>query len=166
MTSQTERALERIAKCTDPKQLRQMSLNAHRKGENEVRRAAQRRLYEVLPSEQPGTLEYDVWQSIYALEGELSDERGKTTRLSRTRQKIARDGEQRTVADLVLRKVSDGFRMLIDRDLPELTFEAVALKHADRFDAQVLAAAEHRLRDTGFVLDLSGASGKPSLRRN
>jgi hypothetical protein len=125
-------------------------MNAHNKGEEQVRRAAMLRLYEILPSEKPGTLEYDVWQSIHALEGELSHERGKTTRLSRTRQKITRDGEQGTVADLVLGKVSEGFRMLVERDMPQLTFEAVALKHADRFKGSVIAAAKQRLEESGY----------------
>jgi hypothetical protein len=40
--------------------------------------------------------------------------------------------------------------MLVDRDLPQLTFEAVALKHADRFPKNVLAAADRRLRDVGY----------------
>lgn len=150
MSDATQRALDFVAKCNDPRQLRQMASNARRQGEEEVRRAAQRRLYEVLPSEKPGTLEYDVWQSIYALEGELSDERGKTTRLSRTRQKIARDGEEGTVADLVLGKVSEGFRMLVERELPELTFEAVALRHARCFDRRVISAAEQRLKEAGY----------------
>lgn len=141
------RALARIASCNDPRQLRQMAKNARAKGEEEVRLAAQRRLYEVLPSEEPGTLEYDVWQSIYALEGELSDERGKTVRLSRTRQKITRDKEAKTVADLVMGAQSEGYRMLIERGLKELTFEAVALRHPDRFDQSVLDAAQSRLSD-------------------
>lgn len=140
------RALSRIASCTNPSELRQIAKNARAKGEEEVRFAAQRRLYEILPSEQPGTLEYDVWQSIYALEGELSEERGKTVRLSRTRQKIARDKEEKTVADLVMGKESEGFRMLLERDLPDLTFEAVALKHRDRFHDNVIAAAAKRLQ--------------------
>jgi len=146
----TERALLFISRCSDPKQLRQVSLNAWRKGDEQVRRAAQLRLYEILPADKPGTLEYDVWQSIHALEGELSDERGKTTRLARTRQKIARDGELGTVADLVLGKMSEGFRMLIERDMPQLTFEAVALKHASRFTADVVSAAKQRLLEAGF----------------
>ena len=150
MLDKTQRALELIVRCADPKKLRQIAANAHRNGEEEVRRTAMLRLYEVLPSEKQGTLEYDVWQSIYALEGELSYERGKTTRLTRTRQKIVRDGEQTTVADLVLGKVSEGFRMLVDRNLPELTFEAVALKHTDRFDERVLAAAGQRLSEAGY----------------
>ena len=139
------RALARIASCTNPSELRQIARNARAKGEEEVRLAAQRRLYEVLPSEQPGTLEYDVWQSIHALEGELSDERGKTVRLSRTRQKITRDKEVKTVADLIMGSQSEGYRMLIDRDMKELTFEAVALRHPDRFDKLVLDAARDRL---------------------
>ena len=150
MSDPVQRAHEIVAKCTDPKQLRQIAANAHRKGEEQLRRAAMLRLYEVQPSEKKGTLEYNVWQSIYALEGELSHERGKTTRLFRTRQKIARDGEQGTVADLVLGKVSDGFTMLVERDLPELTFEAVAMKHPSRFDRKVLSAAEKRLREAGY----------------
>jgi hypothetical protein len=141
----TQRAFQLIAKSSDPKQLRQIAANAHRKGEEQVRRGAMLRLYEVLPAEKKGTLEYDVWQSIYALEGELSHERRKTTRLSRTRQKIARDGEEQTVADLVLGKVSDGFRMLMERDMPQLTFEAAALRHTSRFDNDVIRAARDRL---------------------
>ena len=139
------RALARIANRTSPNELRQIAKNARAKGEEEVRLAAQRRLYEVLPSEQPGTLEYDVWQSIYALEGELSDERGKTVRLSRTRQKITRDKEAKTVADLIMGSPSEGYRMLIDRDMEDLTFEAVALRHPDRFEQRVLDAARDRL---------------------
>lgn len=153
MSDRTQRALDLIANCNEPKQLRQIATNAHRKGEEPVRRTAMLRLYEVQPSEAPGTLEYDVWQSIYALEGELSHERGKTTRLSRTRQKIARDGEDGTVADLVLGKVSDGFRMLVGRDMPKLTFEAVALRHPDRFSSQVIQAARSRLSEAGFDPD-------------
>lgn len=144
--SRVERALLRIRTCTDPEQLRQMSLNAHRQGQEDVRRAAQLRLYEVLPSAKPGTLEHDVWQSIYALEDQLKAERGKTVLLSRTRQKISRDGEERTVADLVLGKESEGFRMLTERNMTELTFEAVALRHPDRFDENVRKAATKRLQ--------------------
>lgn len=144
-----ERALEYIAQCSDPEKLKTMVENARTGGEYEVRRAAELRLYEVLPSAQPGTLEHDVWQSIYALEGSLKDERGKTVLLSRTRQKIKKDGEHKTVSDLVLGKVSDGFTMLLDRDMPRLTFEAVALRHATEFAQDVLAAAEARLLERG-----------------
>ena len=153
-----ERALQYIARCNDPEKLKAMIENAGNAGEYEVRRAAELRLYKVLPAAQPGTLAHDVWQSIYALEGALKDERGKTVLLSRTRQKIKKDGEHKTVSDLVLGKISDGFTMLLDRDMPRLTFEAVALRYAAEFDANVVAAAEARLLERG--VDPTLAEGK------
>lgn len=144
-----DRALQLVATCSEPKKLRHLIENARRQGEADVERAAMLRLYSILPEEKPGTLEHDVWQSIFALEGALSLERGKTTLLGRTRQKISRDGEAQTVVDLVLGKPSGGFQMLIDRSMPQLTFEAVALRHPDRFDDDVRTAARERLRAAG-----------------
>lgn len=149
-TSAADRALKMIANCVDAKSLRQIAANARRQGMSEVARAADLRLYEVLPSEKPGTLEHDVWRSIHALEDTLTNERGTTTRLGRTRPKIARVGELDTIKDLIMRKdPSEGFFMLIERKMPELTFEAVALRHPDRFEIAVLDAAEQRLRSAG-----------------
>src|SRR3546814_20915638 len=96
------RAMQTIERCADPKGLRQIAANARSKGELAVAHAADLRLYAILPSEAPGTFEHDVWQSIHALEGTLTIERSKTTRLGRTRQKIARAGELATVQDLIL----------------------------------------------------------------
>jgi hypothetical protein len=145
-----ERALEFIATCIDPKKLGQMVENARKQGETDVERAAMLRLYEVKPEARPGTLEHDVWRSIYALEGALTGERDRTTLLGRTRQKIAADKEAATVASLVLKKeASEGFHMLLERNLAGHTFEAVALRHRDRFDAEVLGAAAARLRGAG-----------------
>jgi hypothetical protein len=137
-SDEAARAMSYIQSCDDPKKLQALIANASKRGEHKVRHAAELRLYDVLPAAKPGTLEYDVWRSIYALEGALKAERGKTTLLARTRQKIAKDGEHKTVADLVLGKLSEGFRMLLDRDMPELTFEAVALRHAQDFDDDVI----------------------------
>ncbi|MES2044565.1 MAG: hypothetical protein V4475_11845 [Pseudomonadota bacterium] len=151
MTDTIARIMKTIEGSTDAKKLRQIAINAREKGEQAVARAADLRLYAILPSEAPGTLEYDVWQSIHALEGTLSNERSKTTRLARTRQKIKNVGELATVRDLVLSsKASDGFFMLIERDMPALTFEHVALQHPDRFDSTVLDAASARLKSAGI----------------
>lgn len=142
----SKRALEIIASCDDPKKLRQLAKNAFDLGDVEVERAASMRLYHVLPAEEPGTFEHDVWQSIHALEHSLTTERGKTTRLARTRQKIAKEGELKTVVDLLLsKKPSDGFQMLIDRGMPERTFEAVALRHVGLFQQPELVAAQARI---------------------
>ena len=122
-----QRALDKIAGCEDSKQLKQIAKNARSQGQTGVCRAAELKLYAILPSAQPGTL------------------------LARTRQKIARDGEQGTVASLVLGKVSDGFRMLLDRNMTDLTFEAVALRHPADFSEDVLKTAKSRLLDVGYA---------------
>lgn len=148
------RAMKMIAGCVDPIDLRQIAANARQKGELAVVHAADLRLYEILPSEKPGTLEHDVWRSIHALEGTLTGERDKTTRLGRTRPKIARVGEHETIKDLILgSKPSEGFFMLVERQMAELTFEAVALRHPDQFDDTVLDAAAARLRSVGMTVD-------------
>ena len=146
---QQQRALDFIVSCADPAKLSQMAENARHRGAADVEHAALLKLYSILPSAKPGTLEHDVWQSIYALEGALKAERGKTILLARTRQKIARDGELKTVTDLVTGKESSGFHMLIERGMPELTFEAVAIRHDDRFARTVLDAARKRLAAAG-----------------
>lgn len=149
-----ERVVRIIENCSDPEKLRQFAVNAHRDGIAAVARAAELRLYQVLPKAKPGSFEHDVWRSIYALEDQLTSERGKTTRLGRTRPKIAQVGELETVKDLILRKkASEGFFMLIDRQMSELTFEAVALRHPDRFDDSVLEIAAARLRSVGVKVD-------------
>jgi len=111
-----------------------------------------RRLYEVSPAAQAGTLEHAVWRSIYALEDALTEERGKTTRLARTRQKIAREGEAKTVADLVTKSASDGYRMLMERGWPGLAqlaevgfFREVRVKGFDSMQTRTLIAARMRL---------------------
>lgn len=154
-TDHVERALRHIEHCDDANSLEQIMQNARERGATEVRDAAFRRLCAVKPSAEPGTLEHAVWQSIYALEEVLKDERKKTTLLARTRQKIGRDGEQKTVRDLVLKGASAGFDMLIERGMPDLTFEALALKFPSRFDADVLEAARARLSKFGGYGPLS-----------
>ena len=155
MTNATAaRAMKMIEGCDNPKSLRQIAANARRKGELAVARAADLRLYEILPSEKPGTFEHDVWRSIHALEGTLTAERERTTRLGRTRPMIARVGELQTIRHLILgSKPSEGFFMLIDRQMAELTFEAVALRHPDRFEDAVLDAAAVRLQSAGIEVD-------------
>lgn len=140
-----QRALAYIATCTDSAKLRRLEQNAAWTGAAEVRRAARERFYVVAPAERPGTLEHEVWQSVLALEDVLTDEAGASRRLSRTRQKIGRDGEHKTVSDLIMGKPSAGFAMLVARDMTSYTFEAVALRFPDRFDTSVLAAAKQRL---------------------
>ncbi|RVQ67767.1 hypothetical protein EKN06_07530 [Croceicoccus ponticola] len=131
--------------------MRAIAKNARAMNEDELFRAAKLKLFAILPAEEQGTLAHAVWQSIHALEDALSEERGKTIRLSRTRQKIGRVGERECVADLVMGKESDGFKLLLERRMLHLSFEALALGFADQFNAEVLVHARERLAAHSYV---------------
>lgn len=147
-----------IAACGDPGKLRRWIANARAKGEPEIADAAFRRLIAILPQERPGTIEHDFWQTIHAFEHALTEERGKTTRLARTRQKVARVGVLETLKDWALgTKSTDGFQMLLERSMPELTGEAIVLRHAHAFEENVVAAARRRLQDAG--VDVTAIAG-------
>jgi hypothetical protein len=61
----------------------------------------------------------------------------------------------RTLIDFVISKnPTDGFDMLIERGMPELTGEAVVLRHAAHFDGAVAAAAQARLIDAGINIGM------------
>jgi hypothetical protein len=148
---QIQNMLRIIQSCDDPRQLVAVAANAKKQNVLEVQHAALLRLYAVKPSQAPGTIEYEVWQSVFALEGALKEERGKTVLLSRTRQKIKRDGEMKTIADLVLgKKPSEGFTMLFERNMSKLAFEVIALRHPTQFNETVRAAATRRLHEAGL----------------
>lgn len=150
LTQHERAALNAITNMTEPSRLRELIKNARQKKSHTVERAAFLRLCEVQPEANPGTVEFDVWKSIHALEEMLRDERGKTILLSRTRQKISKDGEAKTASDLTMKRgASQGFDDLINRGHPELTFEAVVLRHPKTFDAEVTSAARVRLEDAG-----------------
>ncbi|WP_312136386.1 hypothetical protein [Brevundimonas sp.] len=140
------RAIASISKLTDLDQLRNFRNNALSEGATEVADAAFKRLVSLCPSEAPGSIEHDFWSTIHAFEELLREERGKTVRLSRTRQKISRVGVIQTLIDFAKNKTpTDGFLMLIERGLPELTGEALILKHKDVFEYDVQQAATQRL---------------------
>ena len=142
--------LAAIAATTDPTKLRNFRANARRLGATEVEEAAFKRLVEILPEEEPGTLEHDFWKTIYAFEEMRSEDQGKTIILSRTRQKLARAGVKETLIGFATKKApTDGFRILIEYGFPELTGEALILKYREHFDPEVQVAARQRLEGAG-----------------
>ena len=87
--SRAEKISRREAKRSakeEKKELRAARANAKARGEDEIALAAFRRQVQVSPSETPGSVEHDMWQTIFAFEHLLKEERGQTTLLARTRQ--------------------------------------------------------------------------------
>ncbi|EKE45517.1 hypothetical protein OCGS_0607 [Oceaniovalibus guishaninsula JLT2003] len=143
-------ALARVHDMTEPERIRALMANARRLNVPEVYNAAFRRLVDVQSEAEPGTVAHDFWRTVHAFEQMLKEERGKTIRLTRTRQKIARVGEVRTLADFAdATKETQGFEMLIARQMPELTGEAIILRHPDDFDDKTRDAAAARLSSAG-----------------
>lgn len=144
--SKNAHLIDLIMKCEDEEKLRNWIKNAKSKGADDVAEAAFNRLVEILPQEKPGTLEWDFWRTIHAFELILTNERERTTRLNRTRQKVAKVGIPQTLADWALKaKVTEGFTMLQERNMLNLAGEAIILRHPDRFEEDVRQAAALRL---------------------
>ena len=148
--SKHNKLIEIISKCSEVAKLQNWISNAEREGATDVANEARRRLIEVEASrcvdDTSDPMVLDFWKSISALEFALTDERGKTIRLSRARQKIARVGVHKTLADLTLQPTpSDGYFLLRDREMLDLSAEAVVLRFPDRFDQEVIQAARARL---------------------
>ena len=139
-----------VAQCDDVAKLKSLIKNARDRGDSALADAAFRKLISLVPSEHPGTVEHDFWQTIHAFEYLLTEERERTTRLSRTRQKVNRVGITQTLTDWALSdKETDGFRMLLERGMPEFTGESIVLRHPETFEPEVLAAARQRLVSAG-----------------
>ncbi len=139
-----------VAACDDPGKLGSLVRNARAQGAAAVADAAFRKLVALVPAEQPGTVEHDFWQTVQAFEFSLSEERGKTTRLSRTRQKVAKVGVVQTLRDWAAgSQEAAGFKMLLERGMPEFTGEAITLRHPEHFEPHTLEAARQRLTVAG-----------------
>ena len=144
------RAVETISTATDPAKLRQMRHNAQRLGARSVEDAALRRLAAILPDEEPGTIEHDFWMTIHTVEELLGQDRGRTGRMTRMRQKIEKVGVRKVLEDAATAaKPDDGFQLLIEHGMPELTGEAIVLRHPEGFEPAVIDAARARLSEAG-----------------
>lgn len=145
-----EKLIEIIETTDDATKLHNWIDNARREKAEYVEAAAIKRLVEVnalTNHDDPNTpLVLDFWKSITALEFALSDERNKTIRLGRTRQKIKRVGVKQTLEDLTMSTTpSEGFYLLQDRNMTDMSAEAVVLRHHEQFDEAVSRAAQSRL---------------------
>ncbi|CTQ48780.1 hypothetical protein [Jannaschia donghaensis] len=150
LAARNDAALARVESMDDVDKLRNLMANADRMGVPPVRDAALRRLALVQTDDttdvEPGTLEHDTFQTIFAYEQLVREELGKAKRLTRTRMKMTKSGAANALTDFPTATADyTAFDTLIARGLQDMTSEAVILRHPDGFDDATRDAATARL---------------------
>ena len=143
MTEDEKNAIVQAERLSDPKRLRQMFRNAAGKSRS-VQEAALRRLVTVTTGYEAGTVQHDCWSMVETIE-ELRHAAGRTvSRMHRMRPKIAKDGEIGALEYCAL-KETPGFAEIMAFGRPELTAEAIVLRHPAHFSEEALLAARKRI---------------------
>lgn len=138
----------------DPVRLRGIIRNAERLGRPELVTACQVRIAELAGQEFDEPIERDFWEAVTMAEEVRTLANGKTTRLSRTRLKHRRDGAVKCIEDIAAKpELTAGFDFLVESGHPDLTFEAIALRHPQSFTEETLTAARAKLTDAGVDVD-------------
>lgn len=142
---------DRINNESNPEKLRNWMANARRLEREDVYQLAFRQLCRIEGKDIDDPLAAEFAKVMRALEEALTQKNGRTTRLSRTRQKLARAGVRKTLADLALRPTpSAGFLHLINFGMADMSAEKLIIKYAAEFEPEVIAAAQKRLDEYGI----------------
>lgn len=95
----------------------------------------------------------EFWETLAAYEQHLTEKNGRTTRATRTRQKITNKGVYRSLVEWTLGKIeTNGFTLFVDKGLPEYTGEYLVVKYGDRFPSDVVDLARRRLEEHDVAL--------------
>lgn len=135
----------------DPDRLRALMANAKRLEKPELAVACQARIAALAGQEYDDEVERAFWEAVTMAEEIKTEVNGKTTRLSRTRQKHTRDGALKCIEDLALKEpASDGFDILASKSRLDLSFEAIVVRFPDRFSDEAGEAAHRKLAGAEF----------------
>lgn len=135
---------------SDPKLLRNLMKNAEKAGMSDLVLHCQVRIAQLAGQEYDEALDREFWTAVAAAEEIATQKNGKTTRLSRTRQKVKRVGVVKCLIDWALDpSTTQGFSILVDGGRPELTGEAIVVRHADKFSTEAVNSARAKLVQHG-----------------
>jgi hypothetical protein len=139
---------------TDPNGIKNLLANAKRAGRSDIVLKCQVRLARLEGAKYSTSLEREFWAAVRAAEELATEKNGKTTRLNRTRQKAARVGIKKCLEDWAFHQgTTQGFDILVQGGHPELTGEAIVIRHAPEFSPEAVDAARQRLRANGIDPD-------------
>lgn len=154
MNKYEQQAVSVIEKETNPELLLQIAKNARGKSVI-VERASILRLALVSAKQERGTVQHACWQMVYTIEGLRHLNGRKVTRMNRLRPKIDKDGEIGALEYCVKQKTA-GFVEIMNLNLPELTAEAIVMRHSSNFSESTISAARARLQSEGVEVDAQG----------
>jgi hypothetical protein len=135
-----------ISEYTDPKELRNLMANAKRLNRDDIWREAFQRLCVLGGMDQTDPLHRDFYATLAAYEELLTQKNGRTTSAAYTRRKLKNKGVVQTLEDWAVASSStDGFNLLTQMGMLELTGEYLVTKYPDRFSEAAVAAAAARI---------------------
>ena len=137
---------------TDTDKLRKIMVNAYRIGDTEYAERAKRRVWEL---HKVGDTELDqrFGEVIAAYETFLTERNDRTTRATRTWQKVRNKGVKQAIIEWVTSKQErQGFIDLVEAGYGDYTIEALVMAMPQEFDAGVVMAARKRLAGSGITI--------------
>jgi hypothetical protein len=136
-----------IPKCSSPERYEQYAINVEAQSPEKAQEA--RRQAVRMRAEQRGAkteVERECLQAIFAYEWTLFKKHGKRQRASYTWRMVDERGIIPAVEHAVTRpKETAGFRALEAEGMLDMAFEAVVLRHTDRFTATAVEKSDERL---------------------
>lgn len=134
---------------TDTDKLRKIMVNAYRIGDTEYAERAKRRVWE-LHKVGNTELEQRFGEIIAAYESFLTERNDRTTRATRTWQKVRNKGVKQAIIEWVTsQQERQGFIDLVEAGYGEYTIEALVVAMQEQFEDYVVVAAYKRLRGAG-----------------
>jgi hypothetical protein len=136
-----------VARLASPEECEQFASNVGEKHPDLALQAKRRAVQ--LRAQQKGAktdAEREALEAVYAYEAVLTAQQGKKIRASRTWQMIDRHGIVGAIERAVNRDDdTSGYKALVAMGMPDLSFEAVVLRHRDLFSADAVKRCEERL---------------------
>ena len=148
-----ERAVYDVSNLKTPEECRTVMERAQARGLEDVYKLVFRRYCDLVGSAYDDPFDpliREFHETLAAYEQLLTEKNGRTTKASRARQKVANKGVHQSLIEWTLEKVeTDGFKLLIEKDLPQYTGEYLVVKYANRFTPDVVQLAKARLEKYG-----------------
>lgn len=130
----------------DAEKLRKIMLNAYRIGDTEYAERAKRRVWE-LNKLGDSELDQGFGEVIAKYEALLTERNDRTTRATRTWQKVRNKGVKQAIIEWVTSKHEhQGFVELVNAGFKDHTIEALVVNMPHEFEAYVIKAARKRLQ--------------------